>query len=660
MSENVRSHMRAIAGLWSPGIPTPPDACISVLGAMAAAPAILRQPASDLVLGSSDYRPDPVVSAGTPPQAPAAAAFVADLRIDNHAELARSLSLPLTATDDEVFAAAWTRWNVGILDHLVGGFAFACWEPGSRTLFLARDHVGERPLHFTRSFGPAGGFAFASMPHGLCRLPSVGSRIHVPHAAHYLAALNRRGTETFFAGVEALPPAHWIKVSPAGVEVRRYWHPIDVPAIRYKRDSDYIDDFRERFDQAVGARLPGSGDVASQLSAGLDSSSVTVTAARLLTAEQRLVSFTAVPVPGYDGSALLGRFGDEGPMAADVAALYPNIEHVRVNAAGQDLVASFQRDARLSGEPTFNPTNLLWINAIRDAMRSRGLNVLLQGAGGNATISLGGLIGLSELARRGQWIRLFRLVRELRAGGHTSWRGGASWATGWIIPSRLRRLYHPELRNFSLRYSAVHPRLISEFQLRENALDEFYGVETSTVSVRRSLYDYYDPGVQNTVSAVGWEIEQRDPTQDKRIFEFCFGIPIEQFLVGGQSRSVIRRAMQGRLPESTLRRTTRGLQAADWYLTVRAALPQLRAELTRVERSPLARHVIDTPRLRTLLDTFPSSSSHTSEAGDTWHLALTRGMAVASFLADHDPDLPHPDMPRDGVETEKPGMAPGS
>jgi asparagine synthase (glutamine-hydrolysing) len=656
MNKNVRSHMRAIAGLWSPDTPASRDACISVLGAISGSPAIVRRPTPDLVLGFSEYRPDPVASPGSPLQPPpATVTFVADLRIDNHGDLARELDLPLTASDDEVFAAAWTSWNVRILDHLIGGFAFACWDPASRTLFLARDHTGERPLHFTRSFGPGGGFAFASMPHGLCALPSVGCRINVQHAAHFLTALNRRGTETFFAAVEALPPAHWIKVSLAGVEVRRYWHPIEAPAIRYRRDSEYIDDFRERFDRAVGARLSGSGDVASQLSAGLDSSSVTVTAARLLSEEQRLTSFTAVPVPGYDGSALLGRFGDEGPMAAEVAALYPNIEHVLVNAAGQDLVASFQRDARLSGEPTFNPTNILWINAIRDAMRSRGLNVLLQGAGGNATISFGGLIGLSDLARRGHWIRLFRLARELRAGGHTSWRGAASWATGWIIPSWLRRLYHPDMRNFSLGFTAVHPNLISEFQLREKALEEFYGVETSTVSVRRSLYDYYDPGVQNAASVAGWQIEQRDPTQDKRIFDFCFGIPIEQFLIGGQSRSVIRRAMQGRLPDSTLRRTTRGLQAADWYLTVRAALPQLRAELTRIDRSPLARHVIDTARLRTLLDTFPSSGCHTSEASDTWHLALTRGMAAASFLADHDPN-----MPRDGAETEKPGIAPGS
>jgi asparagine synthase (glutamine-hydrolysing) len=632
-----------------------------MLSAMSPSPASVRQPAAEVLLGSSDYRPSlvmaPAVSAGSPECV--ADLVVSDLRIDNHDELVRELGLPQTASDDHVLAHAWTRWGFNIVDHLIGGFAIACWDAQRQTLFLARDHAGERPLHFTRAGGPGGAFAFASMPPGLCALPSVGQRIDMERTAHFLAALPSQSTETFFAGVERLPPAHWLKLSPDGIEIRRYWHPIDARPIRYRKDADYIDDFRERFDRAVGTRLSGSDGIASQLSGGLDSSSVTATAARLMaTAGQRLTSFTAVPVQGYDGSALPGRFGDEGPLAAEVAALYPNIDHVLVNASGGDLLASSQRDSRLTGQPTFNPTNMLWVEAILDGICSRGLGVLLQGVGGNATISFGGLIGLSELFRRGHWLRLLRLTHELRAGGYTSWRGAASWATGWIAPQWMRRLYHPDMRGFSLAFSAVHPQLAADYRLEEKALAQFYGVESSPASVRRSFYEYFDPGVNNGAAAAGWQIEQRDPTLDKRIFEFCFGIPIEQYLVGGQSRSLIRRAMEGRLPESTRRRTTRGLQAADWYLTVGAARPQLSAELTRIERSPLVRHVLDTARLRVLLDTWPESGYQTSRVSDTWHLSLTRGMAAGSFLAQHDPDMPQDENA--AAATEKPGAVPGS
>ena len=659
MANQPRSRMRALAGLWSPGRPAAPEICVSMLAAMSESPAAVSRVAPGVVIGSSAYHPHPEVPPASPPADAARPSFVADLRIDNHDELVCELGLPPTATDDEVLAHAWRRWDFSVVDHLIGGFAFACWDPARQILFLARDHAGERPLHFTRSLGPEGGFAFASTPPGLCALPALNARINVAAMARFLAAVSPAGTETFFEGVERLLPGHWMKVSAAGIEMRRYWHPLDTRPIRYARDSDYIDDLRERFDCAVSARLSGADSIASMLSGGLDSSSVSVTAARLLAKQgRRLTAFTSVPMPGYDGSALPGRFGDEGPMAREIAALYPNIDHELVRAEGRDLLTSSRRAARFSGQPTFNPTNQLWIDAIFDAARSRGLSVLLQGTGGNATISFGGLIGLSELFRNGHWFRLLRLTRELRAGGHTSWRGAASWATGWIVPAWLRRLYHQDMRNFSLSYTAVHPQIAAEYALKEQVRAEFFGIESSTTAMRRNLYEHDDPGIYNAVTAAGWQLEPRDPTLDKRIFEFCFGIPIEQFLAGGQARSIVRRAMEGRLPPSTLRRTTRGLQAADWYLTVNAARPRLLAELTRIERSPLACRIIDTPRLRTLLDTFPASGYHTAEVSDAWHLALTRGIAAGSFLAAHDPEMAQDEDA--AAATEKPGVMPGS
>jgi asparagine synthase (glutamine-hydrolysing) len=655
--------MRAIAGLWSSGSPPVSEDCLAMLAGMSVSPAAVLRAAPVVVLGFSDYRPSSPSPSGTPAQQSNRPQFAADLRIDNHSDLVRELGLPSTASDDEVLAHAWARWDFEIVEHLIGGFAFACWDPARQTLFLARDHVGERPLYFARSPGRSPGsecsFAFASTPPGLCALSSVNRRIHTAAMARFLAALSPVGTETFFEGVERLLPAHWMKVSPAGIEIRRYWHPVPSRPIRYARDSDYIDDFRERFDRAVADRLSGEDGIASQLSAGLDSSSVTVTAARLLAKEgRRLTSFTAVPRSGYDGSAPPGRFGDEGAMASEVAALYPNIDHVFLNTEGRDLLASSRRDARLTGQPTFNPTNMLWIDATLDGMRSRGLSVLLSATGGNATTSFGGLIGLSDLFRSGHWFKLFRLTRELRAGGHTSWRGAAGWVTGSIVPQWLRRLYHPTMRDFSMTYSAVHPQIATQYALREHALAEFFGVESSTDSVRRNLYEYYDPGIHNAAAAAGWQVEQRDATMDKRIFDFCFGIPIEQYLAGGQARSIIRRAMQGQLPESTLRRTARGLQSADWYMTLRAARPQLLAELTRIEHSPLACHILDVPRLRTLLDTLPDSGYDSSEASNTWHLALTRGIAAGSFLAQHDPDASQPE--ESGAAKEKPSTVLGS
>src|SRR3954469_14922722 len=181
MPAQLRSRMRAIAGLRSRSGPLRPESCLAMLAAMSPSPASIRQPADNVLLGSSDYRPSPVASSATSGGSPESVSdlvvsdlVVSDLRIDNHHELVRELRLPQTASDDDVLAHAWARWGFGIVDHLIGGFAIACWDAQRQTLFLARDHAGERPLYFTRTGGPGGAFAFASMPPGLCALPSVG------------------------------------------------------------------------------------------------------------------------------------------------------------------------------------------------------------------------------------------------------------------------------------------------------------------------------------------------------------------------------------------------------------------------------------------------------------------------------------------------------
>ncbi len=643
---------RAVAGVWlfrctDPAAPRAEDLCATMLQPFLpplSAGADVWSAAPELALGScplgGDLHPiPPGASAACPAIAPGEQ-IVADVRLDNREEIGGALGLTsgevAALSDQALLLRAWLCWREDCLDRLVGGFAFACWDHRARRLFLARDHSGERPLFFSRR---PGFFAFASMPKGLRTLPEIGSRLHVARMAHFLGIVTPRGTETFFEGIERLLPGHAMTVTAEQVQIRRYWHPLDAQPIRYRRDDDYVADFRERYDRAVEARLISAAPIAAQLSGGLDSSSVAATAARLLaTTGRRLTCLTAVPQPGFDGSTLFGRFGDEGPAAAEVAAMYPNIDHELISAAGEDLLPSIERGNRLTDQPVFNPTNQMWVDAILRRAQAQGSRILLQGVCGNATVSFGGLVGLADLLRSGRWLTLVRQMRQLRARGHTSWRGGASWAVGGLAPRWLRGLMHPEMSAFTFTFSPIHPQRAEEYHLRDQVLEEFYGSDTSSASLRRKLYEYYDPGQLNAAAAHGWGIENRDPTQDRRIFEFCFAIPIEQYLAEGQSRSLIRRAMRGRLPQTTLERTTRGLQAADWYVVMGRARAQMQDALHSIATSPLARHLLDLPRLKHLLDTWPAvppgalPSGDRTAVNDAYHLALSRGIAAGLFI----------------------------
>ena len=107
---------------------------------------------------------------------------------------------------------------------------------------------------------------------------------------------------------------------------------------------------------------------------------------------------------------------------------------------------------------------------------------------------------------------------------------------------------------------------------------------------------------------------------------------------GGQLRSLARRAMAGRLPESTLRRTMRGRQSADWYVNMEPLLGSMAAEVDRLQRSPLASRMLDLERMRLLIKSWPSTGFDRADVVSSYHIALSRGFAVGRFLLQYDPD----------------------
>lgn len=462
-------------------------------------------------------------------------------------------------------------------------------------------------------------------------MPGIDTSLNEEHLLHYLAVGPDSADATYFKNILLLRPGHFLTLREGKITCRRYWHPSDAPAIRLRSNEEYVEALLERFDAAVQARLRTNGKIGSQLSGGMDSSSVTATGARLL-GTTRLTAFTAVPQQAFRDLNPIGRFGNEGPAAARVAAMYPNIDHVLIEPSGKDMIQVIEAMGQSSDTPVFNPTNQMWINSILDEARNRNINVVLQGACGNATVSFGGLIGLSDLLRSGRWIKLLRQVRALRAKGHTSWRGAAYWAAGYALPLAVRKFLNADIRAFDFSLSPVHPDRAREKNLRERAFQEFFGSEKSSTSFRRKMFDFYDGGFANAGASFGWNISLRDPMQDKRLFEFCLAIPVEQYLAEGQSRSLVRRSMRDRLPPEILACTTRGLQAADWYLTMGSRRVEMADELRLIAKSPTAQRLLDLPRLEQLLNTWPESGYEQAAVSNSWHLALGRGLAAGNFI----------------------------
>jgi len=568
--------------------------------------------------------------------------LVADVRLDNRDELIAVLGLASAGAaqlcDAAILLSSLERWGEGALDRLVDDFVFALWDGHAQRLLLARDFLGQRPLHYHRA---RGFFAFASMPKGLHALAEIPYGPDEQAVAEFVTLMPRSGPHSFFADIARVEPAHVVTVTREGLSSRRYWQPQRPSADRRQPGVDYVEGLRHQLDQAVQSRLRGAnGTIGSNLSAGLDSGAVTATAARLLaTSGGRVIAFTAVPREGYDGPDRRNRFGNEGQLAAATAAMYPNIEHVLVRSGHRSPVDALDRIFFLFDSPTLNLCNIVWLIAINEAARERKLNVMLTGQLGNMTVTYLDLELLPELLRKGNLLKLWRETSKLVAKTRMRWRGAAVQTFGAFAPIWLWQWANTTFtgnKQELLDYTSIHPDCLTELDLaglaRERDLDFSYRPWTDGFAMRFWGMNRGDNAALNKGILAGWGVDRRNPLADRRLVEYCLSIPTEQYLSDGVPGSLAKRALADRLPPAVLNEQKKGYQAADWHEGLTAARAEVAAELDRLAACAPAAKTLDIERMKRLVENWPASGWERDDVIRPYRLALLRGIAAGHFL----------------------------
>ena len=198
----------------------------------------------------------------------------ADVRLDNRSELIRSLDSGSGVSDRELLGLAYRRWGQGCVERLLGDFAFVIYDRIHHRVLAARDPMGMRPLYY-RSEPKR--FLFGSEVKQILAVPDVPARIFEPAVAGYLTSGATRLEWSFYEGINQLPPAHLLLASEDGVRVSRYWEIDPENQIRYPKEQDYADHFRELFIEAVRCRTRTDYPVGIFLSGGMDSGSIAST-----------------------------------------------------------------------------------------------------------------------------------------------------------------------------------------------------------------------------------------------------------------------------------------------------------------------------------------------------------------------------------------------
>jgi asparagine synthase (glutamine-hydrolysing) len=569
-----------------------------------------------------------------------------DGRLDNREELAEALGISKPdlklMSDSDVALQACLKWDTETVDRLLGDFALACWNPRQRRLWLARDALGTRPLYWHKS---SGFFAFATMPKGLFAIPGIQRAICEERLHDYLCLLPMIGPESFFKDVYRVEPGQFLVLDGSTVTTQKYhrWDPDR--ELRLASDDEYLEAFREQVDRAVACRLRSTGLVASHLSSGFDSSTVTAVAARLLAAQGKpLIAYTAVPREGFDGPVPKGKHGDEGPGARAVAARFNNVEHHLIPTPDVSLPTSLEKTIQEMDQPFLNPSNLLWVNAIRDDAGQKGCKVLLVGSSGNLSISYTGMEYLSMLIDKREWQTWWRELNALKKNQpHRRWRGLLLKSFSPFLPNpiwRLIRLSRGE-RNLDITECTALSvgfleRMSHEKRVAACNWNSSYRPWRNARRMRIDNLNRFDNG-NYLMPAKSRSLVTVDPTADRRLIEFCLMLPEEQYLKNGQDRRILRRLMAETLPPEILGSSTRGYQAADWYETVEKALPRVRNDLEQIKTTS-ATTILDIASLEREINTWPASGYHSSKVSRSYQLKLLRGLSAGTFILQTDSD----------------------
>ena len=273
-----------------------------------------------------------------------------------------------TEGDAEVLLHSWSQWGEGALDRLNGMFAFAIWNEQDRSLSLATDPFGEKPLYVVQS---GSDLIFASEVKAL----AVDPRVRLRSRDDALAAYVSRGAmpippDSFFVGVERLPGAQVLRWQEGQARRRSYWHPrpVDVP-VAYE---DAVAELRGLLKSSIELRLRSDVPVGTSLSGGIDSSTVVMLSAELA-GDHRRHAFTA-RFPGYER--------DEWRFAEEVAAAAGVVEHHAVEPTADEAVADLEQLVLDQEEPV-GSLSIYAQWRVMKAAREAGVTVILDGQGGD-------------------------------------------------------------------------------------------------------------------------------------------------------------------------------------------------------------------------------------------------------------------------------------
>lgn len=514
--------------------------------------------------------------------------------IYNHAELRDELHKRghkfRTRCDTEVVLHAFREWDTDCFEKLRGMFAVALWCEAGARLVLARDRMGIKPLYLARR---GRDLYFASELKAIFEHPEIERMLDWRGLADYLSLNYVPGPHTLAAGIEKLPPGHWLEWRHGRLRMQAYWRLTLTP-----RRAASLEEAKEQLDSllrdSVREHLIADVPLGVWASGGLDSSTILHYAAERA---PRLKTFSV---------SFLGRSFDESRYFREVARRYGAEHHEFDLNPSVDLASAIEQIAYYCDEPSADAGALpVWFLS---KMTRRHVTVALSGEGADELF--GGYY--TYLADR--YARALRLIpaswrrfalRLLARWPASDEKIGLEYKVKRFVQGSLLEPVSAHLfwngtfcekeKAKLCRYAIGRPfyELLPRHAQAAGALNQFLWLD-------QLCYLPDDILIKCDRMSMAHSLEVRPPFLDHRIVEFAAHIPEKFKIQGSRLKVVLRELMRDKLPEAVLKRRKEGfdIPAHQWF---RGPLRALLLD-TLTERAVRDTGVFSWEQVRRILD----------------------------------------------------------
>jgi asparagine synthase (glutamine-hydrolysing) len=455
-----------------------------------------------------------------------------------------------TASDTEVIIAAYKQWGFDCQQKFNGQWAFALWDSRQKQLFLSRDRLGEKPLHYAVQDGT---FVFGSeikslLAYGVDHNPAT-ELLNVYLSLGYVPA-----PYTLYSGISRLPPGHFLVVRDGRVQDRTYWDLPEISESDLRSDAKRIyQEFEECFLDAVRLRMRSDVPFGAFLSGGLDSASVVAA----------MSAQSSLPVETFT-IGFAERAFDERHLAREVAERFRTNHHERM--ATPEMFDESLRKVLLHFDEPFGDASAIPVGLVSGIARQQ-VTMVLTGDGGDEVLS-----GYTNYVTEKLTKRYSAVPAAVRRGVYSSVTLAGKLARGNLKYrlNRAERFLRLADSSYSQRavakMSTLGPesirKLIPESVPQIHIEDYFANVLTKCAfadGFYRQMYFNLKVSLPDDMLAkvdrmsMAHSLEARVPFLDHRLVELTYRVHKDVKMPGLRRKELLRRTLGRHLPPSLLK-----------------------------------------------------------------------------------------------------------